>query len=325
MTRFTASKAELTPKYRRHFNPRLYSRACSRLFYLNISPSVVPRPQQRASFSRFPVSVFFTVSPSSPSPHPLVVLGPTSLSLQPPRLSRRLSLSLYRVPATPCRSTLLYDSRYFTLLPSSNDYLCLRAKREMKAKLFDTADFPLSLSLFSFSFFRLSLSLSSPLLRLPLSPSYPLSLYTSIAVSLFIFPSLSLPIPLSLSRTLPLHSSALFPSLAYTLAPPFLPTAARLPSSFHPSNFSTPFTKIKINSSTTCPGTMPETLLPSSVAAYAGSKRYIPTPAVNFYWYLVNRENFYLHINQSASSARATMLQTLRRTMHVIKKYVIKN
>lgn len=239
-----------------------------------------PSPSTTSFFFKVPRVRLFHGLSLLPLSHPLVVLGPTSLSLQPPR---RLSFSLYRVPATPCRSTLLYDSRYFTLLPSSN-YLCLRAKREMKAKLFDTADFPLSLSLFSFSFFRLSLSLSlSPLLRLPLSPSYPLSLYTSIAVSLFIFPSLSHPIPLSLSRTLPLHSSALFPSLAYTLAPPFLPTAARLPSSFHPSNFSTPFTKIKINSSTTCPGTMPETLLPSSVAAYAGSKRYIPTPAVNFY------------------------------------------
>lgn len=283
MTRFTASKAELTPKYRRHFNPRLYSRACSRLFYLNISPSVVPRPQQRASFSRFPVSVFFTVSPSSPSPTPLSFLVP-----HPCRCSHPVSpvgSLILSIASRQLLAVLPFSMTAGTLpsYPRATDYLCLRAKREMKAKLFDTADFPLSLSLFSFSFFRLSPSLSPPLLRLPLSPSYPLSLYTSIAVSLFIFPSLSLPIPLSLSRTLPLHSSALFPSLAYTLAPPFLPTAARLPSSFHPSNFSTPFTKIKINSSTTCPGTMPETLLPSSVAAYAGSKRYIPTPAVNFY------------------------------------------
>lgn len=285
MTRFTASKAELTPKYRRHFNPRLYSRACSRLFYLNISPSVVPRPQQRASFSRFPVSVFFTVPPSSPSPTPLSFLVP-----HPCRCSHPVSPvgSLFLSIASRQLLAVLPFSMTAGTLPSyprATDYLCLRAKREMKAKLFDTADFPLSLSLFSFSFFRLSLSLS--LSTLAASPSLTLlpsiALYLYIAVSLFIFPSLSLPIPLSLSRTLPLHSSALFPSLAYTLAPPFLPTAARLPSSFHPSNFSTPFTKIKINSSTTCPGTMPETLLPSSVAAYAGSKRYIPTPAVNFY------------------------------------------
>lgn len=146
------------------------------------------------------MSVFFTVSPSSPSPHPLVVLGPTSLSLQPPRLSRRLSLSLYRVPATPCRSTLLYDSRYFTLLPSSNDYLCLRAKREMKAKLFDTADFPLSLSLFSFSFFRLSLSLSLP--PCCVSLSHPLTLYRSIPLSLCLSSSFRLFLSLSLYLSL---------------------------------------------------------------------------------------------------------------------------
>lgn len=145
----------------------------------------------------------------------------------------------------------------------------------MKAKLFDTADFPLSLSLFSFSFFFVSLSHSFSPPSLALLPS--ITLYAL---------CLSLPFPLFLSRslacTLLLHSSALFPSLAYTLAPPFLPTATRLPSSFHPSNFSTPFTKIKINSSTTCPGTMPETLLPSSVAAYADSRRHFSTSAVNF-------------------------------------------
>ena len=46
----------------------------------------------------------------------------------------------------------------------------------------------------------------------------------------------------------------------------FLPPVCQ-PSSCHPSNFSTSFTKIKINSSTTCPGTPPGTPPPSSAAA----------------------------------------------------------
>lgn len=159
-------------------------------------------------------------------------------------------------------------------------------------------------------FFRLSPSLFL-FLAYRVSLFRPLTLYRSTcAMSLSSSRSLFLSLSLFLSCTFPLHSPALFPSLAYTLAPPFLPTAARLPSSFHPSNFSTPFTKIKINSST-CPGTMPETLLPSSVAAYADSNRHIPTPAVNFYWYLVNRENIYFHYNQSTSSARNN-IATLR-------------
>lgn len=233
MTRFTASKAELTPKYRRHFNPRLYSRACSRLFYLNISPSVVPRPQQRASFSRFPVSVFFTVPPSSPSPTPLSFLVP-----HPCRCSHPVGSLVLSIASRQLLAVLPFSMTAGTLpsYPRATDYLCLRAKREMKAKLFDTADFPLSLSLFSFSFFRLSLTPSPPLLRLPLSPSYPLSLYTSIhrCVSLHLsvsfspypfislsHPSVTLVSPISLSG---LHARASFPSYrraAAILLPPF--------------------------------------------------------------------------------------------------------
>lgn len=123
----------------------------------------------------------------------------------------------------------------------------------MKAKLFDSALRRL---------LALAISLLLQLFFIRLIPLTPLS--NSLVLSLVLFFSLSF----NLSRTLPLRSSALFPSLAYTLAPLLFPTAAPLPSSFHPSNFSTPFTKIKINSGTTCPGTMPETPLPSSAAAY---------------------------------------------------------
>lgn len=226
MTRFTASKAELTPKYRRHFNPRLYSRACSRLFYLNISPSVVPRPQQRASFSRFPVSVFFTVSPSSPSPTPLSFLVP-----HPCRCSHPVSPvgSLFLSIASRQLLAVLPFSMTAGTLPSyprATDYLCLRAKREMKAKLFDTADFPLSLSLFSFSFFRLSL------FSLTLLPSVALYLYRCVSLHLSVsfspypfislsHPSVTLVSPISLSG---LHARASFPSYrraAAILLPPF--------------------------------------------------------------------------------------------------------
>lgn len=201
MTRFTASKAELTPKYRRHFNPRLYSRACSRLFYLNISPSVVPRPQQRASFSRFPVSVFFTVSPSSPSP------SPTPLSFlvpHPCRCSHPVSPvgSLFLSIASRQLLAVLPFSMTAGTLPSyprATDYLCLRAKREMKAKLFDTADFPLSLSLFSFSFFRLSLFSLPPCC---VSLAHPLTLYRSIPLSLCLSSSFRLFLSLSLYLSL---------------------------------------------------------------------------------------------------------------------------
>lgn len=125
-----------------------------------------------------------------------------------------------------------------------------------------SVDLPLSPFLFYSGFFRSSHSF--PLCGL--SVFHVTSLRSPFCLSF----SLSLPlcIDLFLSCTLPLRSSPLFPSLAYTLAPLFLPTTARLPSSFHPSNFSTPFTKIKINSGTTYPGTMPETPLPSSAAAY---------------------------------------------------------
>lgn len=123
--------------------------------------------------------------------------------------------------------------------PRATDYLCLRAKREMKAKLFDTADFPLSLSLFSFSFFSfvsfsLSLSLSFYLsLSLTTSLFYPLSLYIryiSLHLSLSFFPnpffsfshpSVTLASPISLSG---LHARASFPSYRRAVAillPPF--------------------------------------------------------------------------------------------------------
>lgn len=131
-----------------------------------------------------------------------------SLSLQPPISPVGfLSLFLYRAPATPCRSTLLYDGRYFTLLPSSNDYLCLRAKREMKAKLFDTVDFPLSLSLFFLSFFfRLSPSLFL-FSAYRVSLFRPLTLYRSTcAMSLSSSRSLFLSLSLFLSRTLPRYT-----------------------------------------------------------------------------------------------------------------------
>lgn len=169
---------------------------------------------------------------------------------------------------------LFYDGRYSTLLPLSDDYLCLWAKREMKAKLFDSAPTFRSRYLSPpLAFFRLSLSF---FLRLPSS------LAISSSVSLYsLLLRFSLLFSLLLSSILSLHSPAPFRSLAYTLVPPFLPTAPRLPSSFHPSNFSTPFTKIKINSSTTCPGTMPETLLPSSTAVYHRlQKAYIPRLAL---------------------------------------------
>lgn len=175
------------------------------------------------------MSVFFTVS------HPPPFLSPLSSFLVPhPCRCNHPSLScgfLFLSAATPCRSTLLYDGRYFTLLPSSNDYLCLRAKREMKAKLFDTADFPLSLSLFSFSFFSfVSFSLS---LSLTTSLFYPLSLYMryiSLHLSLSFFPnpffsfshpSVTLASPISLSG---LHARASFPSYRRAVAillPPF--------------------------------------------------------------------------------------------------------
>lgn len=234
MTRFTASKAELTPKYRRHFNPRLYSRACSRLFYLNISPSVVRRPQQRASFSRFPVSVFFTVPPSSPSPTPLSFLVP-----HPCRCSHPVSpvgSLILSIASRQLLAVLPFSMTAGTLpsYPRATDYLCLRAKREMKAKLFDTADFPLSLSLFSFSFFRLSPSLS-PLAASPslnLLPSVALYLYRCVSLHLSVsfspypfislsHPSVTLVSPISLSG---LHARASFPSYrraAAILLPPF--------------------------------------------------------------------------------------------------------
>lgn len=93
---------------------------------------------------------------------------------------------------------LFYDGRYSTLLPLSDDYLCLRAKREMKAKLFDSAPRRLSalaVSLLLWLFFiYLSLSFSLPFYAcLPPSSSLPLSLYTrSFSVSLSFTLSFSL-------------------------------------------------------------------------------------------------------------------------------------
>lgn len=111
---------------------------------------------------------------------------------------------------------LFYDGRYSTLLPLSDDYLCLRAKREMKAKLFDSAPrrlpaLAVSLSRFLFSFLRLPSSLA-------VRPSVSLySLYPSPFLSSFVtFAS-----PVSLSG---LHSRAFFLSYrpaAAILLPPF--------------------------------------------------------------------------------------------------------
>lgn len=136
-----------------------------------------------------------------PLSHPLVVLGPTSLSLQPPRLSRRLSHSLYRVPATPCRSTLLYDSRYFTLLPSSNGLPLPSSKEGNESETvrhcrLSALAIPLFLQLFSF----VSLSLSFP--PCCVSLSHPLTLYRSIPLSLCLSSSFRLFLTLSLYLSL---------------------------------------------------------------------------------------------------------------------------
>lgn len=105
--------------------------------------------------------------------HGLSLLPPSISCLsvtQPPPFSFSFSLSFCResflflfstqatIPRLVCPS--LCDGRYSTLLPSNDDYLCLQAKREMKAKLFGSA-FRLSelmLSLFTFDSFFLALS-----------------------------------------------------------------------------------------------------------------------------------------------------------------------
>lgn len=199
--------------------------ARSHLFYLNISPPVAFRVQQwRASFSRFLVFAFFF--------HGLPL---RSRSCVLSRCNHPLSLSLAHANAFQQPLAVLplfYDGRYSTLLPSSDDYLCLRAKREMKAKLFDSAlraDFPLSLSLFPFGFFSfisLTLFLSTPPF-LVISPSVSLySLYPSpsllFPLSLFLsHPFATFASPISLSG---LHACASFPSYrpaAAILLPPF--------------------------------------------------------------------------------------------------------
>ena len=110
----------------------------------------------------------------------------------------------------------------------------------MKAKLFDTADFLLSLSFFSFSYFFISLSLSLSLsltrslarsLSLALLPSIALSssftLYRSIcpmslhlSLSFFSYPFFSLSHP-SVTLVSPISLSGLHAHASF-----FLPTAA---------------------------------------------------------------------------------------------------
>lgn len=196
---FTASKAMLAPKYHRHFIPRSYSRACYHLFYLNISPLVTYPAQQRGE-------LLFQGSPCPSFSRSLLPPPPRSWSHIPvaaaTHLSRGLSLSLYRVPATPCRSTLLYG-RYFTLgqrlpLPSSkegNESETVRHCRQCRLSALAI----LILQLF-FLFVCLSLSLFLPLTASPFLALLPYR--STCAMSLFSFPSLSLPIPSSLSLSL---------------------------------------------------------------------------------------------------------------------------
>lgn len=171
------------------------------------------------------MSVFFTVSPSSPSPTPLSFLVP-----HPCRCSHPVSpvgSLILSIASRQLLAVLPFSMTAGTLpsYPRATDYLCLRAKREMKAKLFDTVDFPLWLSLFSFSFFRLSPSLT-------LLPSIALYLYRCVSLHLSVsfspypfislsHPSVTLVSPISLSG---LHARASFPSYrraAAILLPPF--------------------------------------------------------------------------------------------------------
>lgn len=171
------------------------------------------------SFSRF-------LPPRSPIPRPFaaatlsVILLRLSIALRQP-----LAISPFSITAgTP------------TLLPSGDDYLCLRAKREMKAKLFDSAlrRLPtLAVSLL----FRLFFSSVSLPLSFYISLSYPPSFYLPIfAVSLF-SPLLSLFLPLARSLVFShpsvtlassvslssLHARASFPSYRCAAAILLLP------------------------------------------------------------------------------------------------------
>lgn len=171
------------------------ARALSSFLFKYLAPCVLPfafnsgeLPFQGSlcpSFSRSPSA--FPESMSLRCSHPLCHSSP----------------SFHRAPTTPCHFALLYNGRYSTLLPSGDDYLCLRAKREMKAKLFDSAlrRLPtLAVSLL-FRLFFSSVSLPLPFyISLSCPPSFYLPIF---AVSLFLSISLS---PLSSLFLLPARS-----------------------------------------------------------------------------------------------------------------------
>lgn len=169
----------------------------------------------------------------------------------------------------------------------------------MKAKLFDTVDFPLSLSLFSISFFSLAfffLSFSLLLLRLSLFP-------LSFSLSLTLFLSLSLSYPLSLymrclfSRFLLFLSLSLFLFLTpfcYTRQSyfPLWLTRSRLLSFLPPRGYHPPSTllifpplslKLKSIVAPRARGLCRKHCYPHQLLPTQTPTGNIPTPAVNFY------------------------------------------
>lgn len=249
----------------RHREPLCFtqSRVCSPLFREPCTPSSHPLIQQyhppfslRFSFSnRVPVSFFH---------QPL----PLSLSLPPPSLppfSLTLSSSSDTIlPSFLASFPCLAFPRASGSLPSSKRLPLPSAKEGNESETVQRCSHPTSLSLSLRFSPSLSLSLSPPRsLSVSLPPIPRLSHGHSFSLSLSSFH----PTPLASSRSLP---SPFYLSLALLrLSHPsslFLPTVCQ-PSSCHPSNFSTSFTKIKINSSTTCPGTPLGTPPPSSATA----------------------------------------------------------
>lgn len=125
-----ASKSELTEI----FSPcSSYLRPLSPLPFLfkYLAPCCLPRSTVVSFFFKVPSVRLFHGLPSA-------LLASTFRRCSHP-LAAFLSLSsaFQQLPAV--LPTLLYNGRYSTLLSSSNHYLCLQAKREMKAKLFDSA------------------------------------------------------------------------------------------------------------------------------------------------------------------------------------------